>query len=87
MVEYGACGVPVISARRDEALDYLAEGSEAFYYDNARDLVEQVKPLVKDPGKLREVGAAARLRCEKEHDIRHRVDELLPFLETVMSSR
>ncbi len=83
MFEYSACGTPVITRRRDEVFRFFEEGTEIIAYDEYEEFKEKVSFYCKHPKNLEKIGQNAKQRCEKEHDIKYRVQALLKFLESL----
>lgn len=85
MFEYAACCVPSITRRRDEAMRMFEEGTEILAYDTYDDIKEQLAHYLADEhvDELRAIGRRARLRCEAEHNISHRINRLMPFIQAL----
>ena len=84
MFEYAACGVPVITRRRDEVFMYFSEDSEILVYDDYKDLREKIVEGFADPDRLKAIGRSARQRCKRQHDIALRVERLLQNLSSII---
>lgn len=89
MFEYAACCVPSITRRRDEAMTMFDEGTEILAYDTYDEIRDQLARYLADGGleELSAIGKRARLRCEAEHNISHRVDRLIPFVQALSRFR
>lgn len=83
MFEYSACGTPIITRCRPEVERHLKPSEEVLVYDSYRDLYQQLQHYLARPEELERIGENARERCKKEHDIRHRVNGILDFLQKV----
>ena len=81
MFEYAACGTPVITRRRDEVTSCFEEDKEIILYGDRNELIYKVKYYLEHPDILNGIGNNAFSRCLEEHDIRHRITLLLPFIE------
>ena len=81
MFEYAACGTPVITRRREEVLHCFEEDKEIILYDDRDELIRKVRHYTKHTDTLKNIGYNAFKRCRKEHDIRHRVALLMPFVD------
>ena len=77
MFEYAACGTPVITRRRPEVFKFFKDKEEILTYDTHEELYEHLYNNSMDD--FANIGAAARARCFKEHNITHRVDKLLAW--------
>jgi len=80
MFEYSACGTPIITRNRPEVFRLFKKDAEILTYDNFEDLRDRLNFYSKNLEKLSQIGLAAKLRCEKEHDIKYRVKSILEFL-------
>jgi len=88
MFEYAACCVPSITRRRDEAMRMFGEGTEILAYDTYDQIRDQLARFFSNGragagDELRAIGERARLRCEAEHNISHRIDRLIPFVQAL----
>ncbi len=83
MFEYAGCGVPVITRRRDEVNFCFKEDSEVLMYDSHDELIDKVQFYLKNKDLLHTIGLKAYDRCLKEHDIKFRVDEIIPFIKSL----
>lgn len=77
MFEYAACGMPVITRRRDEVFESFTENEEILAYDDFDELEEKLVWYLAHPDVLKEIGVKAQLRCRREHDIQHRIPGLV----------
>ncbi|NLW83633.1 MAG: glycosyltransferase [Phycisphaerae bacterium] len=82
MLEYGACGIPVITRRRPEVFRLFNE-DEILTYTSEKELLELVKRYLANT--LLRAAAAEKLfkRCTESHDITNRVDGILKFVQSV----
>lgn len=83
MFEYSACGTPVITRRRPEVFRFFKEDIEILAYDDYDEFRDKVISYCREPEKLAQIGSAAKYRCEKEHDIKYRVEAILKFAESL----
>ena len=82
MFEYAACGIPVITRKRLEVEGVFLPGEEILTYSYYEDLRDKLNfYLIQNPDDLERIGFRAMDRCFIEHDIKHRVDGILSFLE------
>jgi len=82
MLEYGACGIPVITRRRPEVFRLFNE-DEILTYTSEQELSEQVKRLLDDVSQRAVWAEKLHNRCTQSHDIANRVDGILGFVESV----
>lgn len=83
MLEYSACGTPVITREREEVKMLFSPDEEILTYKSYDDLKEKLIFYLDNPKKLEAVGRRAKDRCLREHDIKYRVDGILNFLDEV----
>ena len=72
LIEAGLCGLPVVATRVAGAADVIDDGitgSLVAVHDRAA-FSAAVSELVLDPGRRREMGAAARAKCERDFSMR-----------------
>jgi len=84
MLEYAACGVPVITRDRSEVFKVFEKNKEILTYIDWSDLKEKLNYYLRNPIELNEIGLNAEKRCKKEHNISFRVDEIFNFLKEVI---
>lgn len=77
MFEYAACGMPVITRRRDEVFESFDEDTEILAYEDIEELADKFTWYLDHPEKLTEIGRNAQERCLREHDIQHRIPGLV----------
>ena len=77
MFEYAACGVPVITRKRDEVFTCFEDEKEILSYDSVEEFVDKISWHLAHPDTLEKIGNKALERCRKEHDITHRIPALL----------
>ncbi len=87
MFEYAACGVPVITRKREEVFESFEEGKEILSYTNYDELKDIFIWYITHPDKLYAIGQRAQDRCRKEHDITHRIPKLVAGLTKVLGIR
>lgn len=80
LVEYGACGVPIITRYKPEVSKVLGLG-EVITYESIRGLIYRIKLYTKHSGIASAIGERARIKCLRKHDITNRVDALMAFLQ------
>lgn len=80
MMEYGACGVPVITRDRPEVSQVFEVGTEILTYIDFDDLQDQILELLKHPDLLEDYGLNIRRACLNKHTMASRVCSLLEFL-------
>lgn len=83
LFEYAACGVPSIAKGRPDVLDVFEQGTEIEVYNNYEDLKYCLVRLLEDE-RYATMGANALKRCQKEHNISHRVDHILSELRGLL---
>ena len=83
MFEYSGCAVPVITRRRDEVFSCFEENSEILMYDSHEELLDKVSYYISRPAELEKIGLKAYERCKKEHDIKNRIDDMIPFINSL----
>ena len=84
--EAAACGIPVVATMHGGLPDIIDEGSTGFLVperDVAR-LSERIGLLIADPALRKRLGAAGRLKMEREYDVRARVAELENLYDEAM---
>lgn len=81
MFEYSACGAPIIVRNRPEVERVFKPGEEILVYDRYEDLRDKVSWYLNSPEDLEQIGLNALEKCAKKHDIRHRVRDILKFLD------
>jgi len=76
--EAAACGVPVIATVHGGLPDIVEDGRTGFLVPerDVQRLSERLGRLIADPALRRQMGGAARLKMEREYDVRERVTEL-----------
>jgi len=80
MLEYGACGVPMITKQRLEVSQLFEVGKEILTYKDYTSLTKTLSHCLQNEKLLRKVGNAVKHKCISEHSISHRVDNILKFL-------
>ena len=68
LIEAGLCGVPAVAARVAGASTVIDDARTGLLvpHDDPEALVGAVSSLARDPARRREMGAAARAKCESE---------------------
>jgi len=79
LFEYGACGVPSITRDRPEVYS-MFEDDEILVYKTYEDLESKLLYYRDNLEELAKIGQKSMERCQKNHDITNRVDDLLDFL-------
>jgi glycosyltransferase involved in cell wall biosynthesis len=83
MLEYGACGTPVITRNRPEVNNVLELNTEVITYDDYDSLKSKLQYYLNNKDELMMVGSKAELRCKKSNDIKYRIDHLLNELQKI----
>ena len=83
MLEYGACGIPVITRHRPEVFRLFTEDKEILTYHSDQELPDIVKKYLNDSTARELLAERLYQRCRKSHDISNRVDGLLKFLKGI----
>jgi len=73
------CGIPALTMRRADMAELFEPEREIFFYDKDSDIPKRVQELLKNKSLLAEVGAAARQRALRDHDVDARLDSLLKW--------
>jgi len=81
MLEYGACGIPVITRNRPEVNEVFKIGKEILVYDDYGDLKEKLDYYLNHRDELNQIGINALARCKKSNNVTHRVNHLLKELK------
>lgn len=86
MLEFMACGKPVILGVDGQARKILEESGGGYYVepDNHRDLAAAIKKLHKDPAGRKKMGENGRRHVLKHFDRRQKAKEYLKILEHVI---
>ena len=76
--EAAACGVPVLATMHGGLPDIIEDGRTGFLVPerDVQRLSERLGRLIADPPLRQQMGGAARLKMEREYDVRERVTEL-----------
>ncbi|HVO43611.1 MAG TPA: glycosyltransferase, partial [Aggregatilineales bacterium] len=88
LLEAMASGLPLVSSRVGGAQDLVTEGVSGYTFDvdDVASMVEQVRTMVCEPGRLRRMGLAAREAAERQ-SWPHIMDELIDCYEAVLAGR
>jgi glycosyltransferase involved in cell wall biosynthesis len=88
LLEAMASGISVVSSRVGGAQDMITEGVSGYTFDvsDVEALVDSVQRIVTEPGKLREMGIAARQHAEQQ-SWPHMMDELITCYEAVLAGQ
>lgn len=78
--EGSACGTPVITQYRGDSRLLFKMFEELIPYKKYSDLENTIKYYLEHPEETTLIGKKAQERCEKEHDIIHRVHWLVNFI-------
>lgn len=84
MMEYSACGTPIITRKRDEVLLHFNENKEIIFYDSRDELLDKINYYLRRSNLLECIGTKAKLRCEKDHNISNRVNNIFKRLNKIM---
>ncbi|MCC6904895.1 MAG: glycosyltransferase family 4 protein [Anaerolineae bacterium] len=70
LVEAAACGAPVVAARSAGAQEIVLDGETGLLYtvDDAADMAEQIRALLSDPARARQLGERARAHVAERFD-------------------
>ncbi len=83
MFEYPACGVPIVTKKRDEVFSFFEKDTEIKTYSDYESLKTVLSYLLKDGG-YKLLGEKAFRRCRKNHNISNRVAHLLDKLKELL---
>ena len=88
LLEAMASGIPVVSARVGGAQDMITEGESGYTYavSDVEALVQAVKRIVTEPGKLQGMGQSARAQAEQQ-SWPHMMDELIACYEAILAGQ
>ena len=71
--------------KRDEIIDFFEEDKEILYYETPQDILRIIKSY--SDNTFHHVGLNAYKRCQKEHNISHRIDALFKNLNNIFGER
>ena len=80
-----ACGIPMISARWDQAGDLFAPGLDFLVARDGREMTAHLRDLIADDGRRRQLAAHGLETVRRRHTCAHRVDELLNIVRQIPS--
>jgi glycosyltransferase involved in cell wall biosynthesis len=88
LLEAMASGLPVVSSRVGGAQDLITEGISGYTFavNDVEALVCAVEQIVREPGRLRAMGIAARQHAERQ-SWPHMMDELIDCYEAILSGQ
>ncbi len=88
ILEAMASGIPVVSSRVGGAQDMIEEDVSGYTFavNDVEAMVEAVKKIVQMPGKLQEMGKAARQAAEKQSWL-YIMDELITCYEAILAGQ
>jgi spore maturation protein CgeB len=72
-----ACGIPLVSSPWEDAEGLFAPGRDFLVARDGAEMREQLRAVVEDPARARELAAHGRRTILERHTCAHRVDELL----------
>ena len=87
--EAAACGVPVIATMHGGLPDIVEDGHTGFLVPerDVERLSEPLGRLIAEPALRQQMGGAARLKMEREYDVRERVTELEGFYDEAIARK
>jgi colanic acid/amylovoran biosynthesis glycosyltransferase len=87
--EAAACGVPVIATMHGGLPDIVEDGHTGFLVPerDVERLSERLGRLIAEPALRQQMGGAARLKMEREYDVRERVTELEGFYDEAIARK
>lgn len=81
ILQAATCGVPTLTRKREDVLQYFEDGREILTYEGGyNELVSAIKKALGDKDRLGAIGENARHRCIYEHGMRKQVDDLIQYL-------
>jgi len=81
ILQAATCGVPTLTRKREDVLQYFEDDEEILTYEGGYDeILSAVVKALQDKDRLAEIGENARKRCVAEHGMRKRVDDLIKYL-------
>jgi hypothetical protein len=80
IMEYSACGIPVITRKRKEVERHFMDGSDILMYETYDELLSKLEHYLGKPEALKIIGRNAMQLCKASHDIANRVDRILYHL-------
>lgn len=83
MFEALACGIPLVSAPWSDAEDLFRPGKDFLFAGNTDEMQRHVKAILHEPGLAWELARNGLETIHDRHTCRHRVRELLKFIEDV----
>ena len=76
-----ACGIPLISAPWEDCEGLFRPGTDFLVARNGEEMRQHLRRVLTDQDLARELAVTGRERTLARHTCRHRVDELLSFLD------
>jgi hypothetical protein len=83
MMEYAACGVPIITRARPEVSDCFSIGTEMLTYTSQGEIMSHLNKHLNSDKFLADMGKSARKRCVRQHNVDQRVDNILKFTSKI----
>lgn len=80
LIQYMACGVPVVGSRVGANPDIFTDGVEGLLAGGNAEWISALESLLADPDRAARLGAAGRARVEREYSVQTRCAELAAAL-------
>lgn len=89
LVEAFACALPVIASRIGALAELVEDGVTGLLFEpgNAADLAEKMRWAAAHPGRLREMGQAARARYEADYTAERNYGQLMAIYDDAIAER
>ena len=86
LIQYMACGLPVVASPIGENLNVVINGETGFFANSKASWIAQLEILLKDATLRKRFGDRGRLRVEAEYSLNKTAPQLLHFLKVAASS-
>jgi glycosyltransferase involved in cell wall biosynthesis len=80
IIQYMACGVPVVASRVGANVDIVRDGEDGLLAGGNAEWVAALERLLQDPALAARLGAAGRRKVEASYSVQARCDELAAAL-------